>query len=226
MHAGRTECTRRTRALLEPDNFNDVFEEYSQGAFKIRSMNIGPNFLTSRRLLLGHETIARREKTAKPGISIRPKACSRKFAIFNRWVHSEFHGGRAADTKDLAAFLYKINSSRACKEVGGSFSDDSSESRYLSHKFVDFGFDWGGSSRFYRWALQPDNLSEVLIHFAQPQIRGGPNSSWRGLPDQRRSLNLDVESPLSHGERRFRSLCKLCIATQRPGRNPKSCRST
>jgi hypothetical protein len=35
------------------------------------------------------------------------------------------------------------------------------ESRYLSSKFVDFGFDWEVHPA-YRWALQPDNLSDVF----------------------------------------------------------------
>ncbi len=58
--------------------------------------------------------------------------------------------------------MYKINFLTARKEgVGGIERKYFEESRYLSHKFVDFGFDWEVHPA-YRWALQPDNLSDVF----------------------------------------------------------------
>lgn len=73
-----------------------------------------------------------------------------------------FYGKKVATTKDLAAFLYKINFITARKE-NGAFIERRyfEENRYLSHSFADFGFDWEVHPA-YRWALQPDNLSEVF----------------------------------------------------------------
>ena len=51
--------------------------------------------------------------------------------------------GKTAETNELAGFLYKINFLTARK-----FTDTGierkyfEENRYLSNKFVDFGYDW------------------------------------------------------------------------------------
>ena len=58
--------------------------------------------------------------------------------------------------------MYKINFITARKEAGDFIQRRFfEESRYLSHKFADFGFDWEVHPA-YRWALQPDNLSDVF----------------------------------------------------------------
>ncbi len=60
--------------------------------------------------------------------------------------------------------MYKINFLTARKEDGNYIIRRYfEESRYLSQKFADFGFDWEVHPA-YRWSLQPDSVSEVLTH--------------------------------------------------------------
>jgi hypothetical protein len=58
--------------------------------------------------------------------------------------------------------MYKINFLTARKEKGDFIERKYfEESRYLSSKFVDFGFDWEVHPA-YRWALQPDSMSDIF----------------------------------------------------------------
>ena len=68
-----------------------------------------------------------------------------------------------ASTKELAAFLYKINFITARKDMKDGRIERRyfEENRYLSHEFADFGFAWEIHPA-YRWALQPSGIQEVF----------------------------------------------------------------
>jgi hypothetical protein len=67
-----------------------------------------------------------------------------------------------ATTKELAAFLYKINFLTARKETANGIDRKYfEENRYLSNKFVEFGYDWEVHPA-YRWALQPDDPKKIF----------------------------------------------------------------
>lgn len=78
-----------------------------------------------------------------------------------------FANGKQATQADLAQFLYKINFITARKlitDIDGEEVIDRKyfeENRYLSSKFVDFGYEWEVHPAF-RWALQPDNVMNIL----------------------------------------------------------------
>ena len=160
-----TLAARNARAkdkhIIATDNFNDIFEEYSQGRLQDTVNEYRSELPDIERLLLGMKP-SRQEKKAATGYIYTTEGLFAKIRNIQQSGEFKFHNGRAADVKDLAAFLYKINFITARKESGDFIQRRYfEESRYLSHKFVDFGFDWEVHPA-YRWALQPDNLGEVL----------------------------------------------------------------
>ncbi|WP_028316767.1 hypothetical protein [Desulfatibacillum aliphaticivorans] len=105
---------------------------------------------------------SRKERTAKEGYVYKTDALLKK--ISNICENGKFHfaGGKEASTKDLAAFLYKINFLTARKETPvGPNRKYFEESRYLSVNFMDFGFDWEVHPA-YRWALQPEGITRIF----------------------------------------------------------------
>ncbi len=160
-----TLAARNARAkghtIIGTSNFNDVFEEYSQGRLQDTVNEYRSELPEVERLLLGMKP-SREEKKTASGYVYTTEALFAKIRNIQQSGVFKFHGGRTADFKDLAAFLYKINFITARKEDGEFIQRRYfEESRYLSHKFVDFGFDWEVHPA-YRWSLQPDNLSEVF----------------------------------------------------------------
>ena len=105
---------------------------------------------------------SKEEKKAKLGYVYNTDKLLRKINNIQQGGVFRFANSRIADQKELAAFLYKINFLTARKE-NGKFIERRyfEESRYLSNKFVDFGFDWEIHPA-YRWALQPDNMQEIF----------------------------------------------------------------
>ena len=74
-----------------------------------------------------------------------------------RWAN-----GNQVDTKELAAFLYKINFITARKQTpAGIDRKYFEENRYLSNKFTEFGYDWEVHPA-YRWALQPEDPMQIF----------------------------------------------------------------
>jgi len=147
--------------LISTKNFNNVFEEYSQGRLQDTINEYRSELPDIERLLLGMKP-SREERKNKSGYLYSTELLLKKINSVQQGGSLKFHSGKVADTKDLAAFLYKINFITARKERG-KFIDRRyfEESRYLSHKFVDFGFDWEVHPA-YRWALQPDNMKEIF----------------------------------------------------------------
>lgn len=148
-------------SLISTKNFNNIFEEYSQGRLQDTVNEYRSELPDVERLLLGMKP-SREEKKAKLGYVYSTESLLHKISNIHQSGAFKFHNGRIADQKDLAAFLYKINFITARKE-NGEFIERRyfEESRYLSHKFVDFGFDWEIHPA-YRWALQPDNMYDIF----------------------------------------------------------------
>ena len=151
----------KDKKIIGADNFNDVFEEYSQGRLQDTVNEYRSELPHIERLLLGMKP-SREEKKTAAGYVYTTEGLFSKIRNIQQSGVFKFHGNRTADVKDLAAFLYKINFITARKEDGEFIQRRfCEENRYLSHKFVDFGFDWEVHPA-YRWALQADNINEVL----------------------------------------------------------------
>jgi hypothetical protein len=73
-----------------------------------------------------------------------------------------FAGGRPADAKALADFLYKIDFIIA-RRCGPDGIDRKyfEQNRYLSSSFVEFGYNWEIHPA-YRWALQPGSVMQLF----------------------------------------------------------------
>lgn len=73
-----------------------------------------------------------------------------------------FRNGANLTEKSLIQFLYKIDFITARKlvedRIDRKYFD---QSRFLANEFVDFGYDWEVHPA-YRWALQPQDISNVL----------------------------------------------------------------
>lgn len=148
-------------SLIGTSNFNDIFEEYSQGRLQDTVNEYRSELPDIERLLLGMKP-SREEKKKSSGYIYTTDGLLAKIHKIQQGGAFKFYGGKTADLKDLAAFMYKINFITARKEAGDFIQRRFfEESRYLSHKFADFGFDWEVHPA-YRWALQPDNLSDVF----------------------------------------------------------------
>ncbi len=149
------------RELIGTPDFNGVFEEYSQGRLQDTVNEYRSELPDIERLLFGMKPSRAERRTGK-GYIYSTADLLKKIKNIQENKKFYFYGNRPADTKDLAAFMYKINFLTARKEKG-EFIDRRyfEESRYLSHKFVDFGFDWEVHPA-YRWALQPDDIADVF----------------------------------------------------------------
>lgn len=147
--------------LITTKNFNNIFEEYSQGRLQDTVNEYRSELPDLERLLLGMKP-SKEEKKAKLGYVYTTESLLKKISNIRQTGAFRFRNGNIAEPKDLSAFLYKINFITARKE-SGEFIERRyfEESRYLSHKFVDFGFDWEVHPA-YRWALQPDNVQDIF----------------------------------------------------------------
>ena len=147
--------------IISTDNFNEVFEEYSQGRLQDTINEYRSELPEIERLLFGMRP-SRQEKKISSGYVYATDALLRKIKNIQQSGVFKFANGKVADNQALAAFMYKINFLTARRENGNFITRRYfEESRYLSHKFVDFGFDWEVHPA-YRWSLQPENVGEVL----------------------------------------------------------------
>lgn len=163
-------CTLAARAaredsseIISTDHFNQIFEEYSQGRLQDTINEYRSELPDIERLLFGMKP-SKQEKRTSTGYVYTTDALLKKIANIQQSGAFRFANGKEADRQSLAAFMYKINFLTARKEDGNYITRRYfEESRYLSQKFADFGFDWEVHPA-YRWSLQPDSVSEVLTH--------------------------------------------------------------
>lgn len=161
-------CTLAARAaqeksttLISTENFNEIFEEYSQGRLQDTINEYRSELPDIERLLLGMKP-SKHEKKAASVYTYTTDTLLRKIENIQQSGAFKFANGKIADKQSLAAFLYKINFLTARKEEGNYINRKYfEENRYLSQKFVDFGFDWEVHPA-YRWALQPDTLQDIF----------------------------------------------------------------
>jgi len=160
-----TLAARNARSLkadkIGTKSFESIFEEYSQGRLQDTINEYRSELPDIERLLFGMKP-SKEERKTKLGYVYTTESLLKKIKNIQQSGIFKFANGKVADEKDIAAFMYKINFLTARKDQGEVIDRKYfEESRYLSHKFVDFGFDWEIHPA-YRWALQPDNLSEIF----------------------------------------------------------------
>lgn len=146
---------------IETSDFEEIFEEYSQGRIQDTINEYSTELRDIERLLFGMAPTVR-EKSARAGYVYRNDELFHKIKNIEQRGQFLFHSGRVATSQELAAFLYKINFITGRKESGGLIVRNYfEEQRYLQSAFVDFGFDWEVHPA-YRWALQPGDIDSIF----------------------------------------------------------------
>lgn len=152
----------RSAQKIDTDDFNAIFEEYSQGRLQDTINEYRSELPEIERLLFGMKP-SRQEKKTSSNYVYTTEELLKKITNIQQGGAFKLANGKIAETKALASFMYKINFLTARKEKGEFIERRYfEESRYLSNKFVDFGFDWEVHPA-YRWALQPDNLEDIFV---------------------------------------------------------------
>lgn len=160
-----TLAARNARELkndkIQTINFENSFEEYSQGRLQDTVNEFRSELPHIERLLMNMRP-NKRERTTKAGYVYKTDALLKKISNICEMGQFHFSNGSVASNKDLAAFMFKINFLTARKEMSnGIVRKYFEENRYLSGRFVDFGFDWEIHPA-YRWALQPENVADIF----------------------------------------------------------------
>lgn len=146
-------------------NFRESFSEYSQGRVQDTINEFRSELPEIERLLFSMKP-NKRERTTKEQYIYDTGGLLQKLDNVRQGGEFRFSNGKKAERKELAAFLYKINFLTARKETSeGIVRKYFEENRYLSNDFADFGFAWEVHPA-YRWALQPDNVQDVLASLA------------------------------------------------------------
>lgn len=165
-----TLAARETRARggnkISTGDFKLIFDEYSQGRIQ-DTVNEFRSELPDIERLLTNMKPNKKEKNASEAYLYTTDKLIIKIRNVIQGGSFKFANNKPADEKNLAAFLYKINFLVARKEQedGSILRKYFEENRYLSSSFADFGFDWEIHPA-YRWALQPDNISDIFKNLA------------------------------------------------------------
>lgn len=152
-------------------HLESIFEDYSQSRLQDTINEYKSELPDIERLLLGmkpnkHQKRASQNYTYTHSELLKKIKNIREQGVF-RWANDKI-----ATEQELAGFLYKINFITARKVLDNNIIERKyfEENRYLSNKFTDFGYDWEVHPA-YRWALQPENILDILNEVSQMSIK-------------------------------------------------------
>ncbi|HHZ8769194.1 TPA: P-loop ATPase, Sll1717 family [Pseudomonas aeruginosa] len=158
--AGR-EAKSKNSPIITTRNLEAVFEEYSQGRLQDTINEYRSELPTIERLILGMRPTKAQRKLGQ-GYIYSTDLLLKKLKGIEEQGKFRWANGNLIDTQGLAAFLFKINFITARKAMpSGIDRKYFEENRYLSNKFVDFGYDWEVHPA-YRWALQPEDPIQIF----------------------------------------------------------------
>lgn len=153
-------------SIISTLHFKSIFEEYSQGRMQDTINEYKSELPSIDRLLFGMKPNGRQVKHGKWFVYDTNELRSKLNNIIEQGTFV-FANGKVATHSELSQFLYKINFITARKIVKTEDGEEEidrkyfEENRYLSSKFVDFGYDWEVHPAF-RWVLQPSNIQDLL----------------------------------------------------------------
>jgi hypothetical protein len=147
--------------VITTSHLESVFEEYSQGRLQDTINEYRSELPIIDRLILGMRPTRAQRKLGNGYIYTTDQLLKKLRSIEEqgkfRWAN-----GNLVDTKELAAFLFKINFITARKQTSSGIDRKYfEENRYLSNQFTEFGYDWEVHPA-YRWALQPEDPMQVF----------------------------------------------------------------
>ena len=147
--------------IISTANLESIFENYSQGRLQDTINEYRSELPDIERLILGMKPTTKERKTSEGYVYPTDKLL-KKIRNIEEQGKFKWANGNIAIDKELAAFLYKINFITARKkENSGINRKYFEENKYLSNKFVDFGYEWEIHPA-YRWALQPDDPATIF----------------------------------------------------------------
>lgn len=151
-------------SVIKSIHLQSIFEEYSQGRIQDTINEYKSELPKIESLIFGMRP-NKTERKSSSGYIFTTSELHAKISKIKESNNFVFANKRSTDTKNLAQFLYKINFLTARKiisegEIQRKYFE---ENRYLYSSFVDFGYEWEIHPAF-RWALQPDNIGEIMNH--------------------------------------------------------------
>ena len=147
--------------LITTSHLESIFEEYSQGRLQDTINEYRSELPNIEKLILGMRPSKMQRRTSE-GYVYTTDMLLRKIKSIEEQGKFRWANGNIVDTKELAGFLYKINFITARKKTANGIDRKYfEENRYLSNKFVDFGYDWEVHPA-YRWALQPEDPLSIF----------------------------------------------------------------
>lgn len=142
-------------------NLESIFEEYSQGRLQDTINEYRSELPDIEKLILGMRP-SKVQRKASQGYVYSTDQLFKKLKAIEEQGRYRWANGRVVDIKELAAFLYKINFITARKQTASGIDRKYfEENRYLSNKFIEFGYDWEVHPA-YRWALQPEDPMQIF----------------------------------------------------------------
>ena len=151
--------------IIRTQHLNSVFEEYSQGRIQDTINEYKTELPLIEKLIFGMKP-SKKEKQTSENYIYATAELQTKINKIKQQNNFKFANKNNADARELAYFLYKINSLTARKilENGTIQRKYFEENRYVAKPYVEFGYDWEIHPAF-RWALQPDDISEIFKTF-------------------------------------------------------------
>lgn len=149
--------------LVYTDDWLDNFDSYSQERLQDTVNEYKSELPDIERLLLGMRPSKRERRTTEEFIYTSAELFDKINIVQNKQPFT-FSKGTQAEVSELAAFLYKINFLVARKKCDGQEAIDRryfEDHKYLSNRFVDFGYQWEVHPAF-RWALYPEAATDIF----------------------------------------------------------------
>ncbi|CAD84167.1 P-loop ATPase, Sll1717 family [Nitrosomonas europaea] len=158
--AGR-EARTKDAERITTNHLENIFEEYSQGRLQDTINEYRSELPEIEKLILGMRP-TKIQRKASQGYVYTTDQLLKKIKAIEEQGKYRWANRNQVDTKELAAFLYKINFITARKQIPtGIDRKYFEENRYLSNKFIEFGYDWEVHPA-YRWALQPEEPMQIF----------------------------------------------------------------
>jgi len=160
-HLSAKNAYRDRVQMIHTEQLQDALEPYSQERLQDIINEYKSEVPELERLLLEMRPSTKERRTAE-SYQFTTADLRRKINYALRHVNVTFTNGKVVSSGSIIQFLYKIDFITARKVVDNGIDRKYfNEGRFLAPEFVDFGYDWEIHPA-YRWALQPQNINEVL----------------------------------------------------------------
>ncbi|MDH1703539.1 P-loop ATPase, Sll1717 family [Comamonas terrigena] len=149
----------RGKSKIYTEDFESIFEEYSQGRSQDTFNEYKSELPLVQRLVEGMRPTIKEVRDGE-GWIYSTDSLNKKISNICQQGVFNFSSGKKATPKELAQFLYKINFLVARKDHGKDGMIERKffeENRYISSEFRDFGYDWEIHPAF-RKHLQPETI--------------------------------------------------------------------